>query len=98
MVKFMLEDILSGAVLGAYVHRVSDVPILFIHAGIRPKFADYLKEIAIPDNFTADAIAEYVNGMLKFNAFQCSTPPCKFEGELFDSGPDRGGSGIGGPL
>lgn len=98
MVQFMLEDIQSGAVLGVYVHRIADVPILFIHAGIRPKFADYLKETAIPGDFTAESIAEYVNGMLKFSAFQCSTPPCKFEGELYDSGPDRGGKGIGGPL
>ena len=98
LVQYMLEDILSGDVVSAFVHRIRGVPILFTHAGINPNFHVYLKnKVKIED--TVDAIAAYVNKELITAATKCEDLPCtSFKGEVFDSGPDRGGRGIGGPL
>jgi hypothetical protein len=46
-----------------------------------------------------EAIAEYTNRMLRDTTNKCEHFPCQlFDDQVFDAGPDRGGTGIGGPL
>ncbi len=96
MVGYMLEDILGRRVVGAFVHRIDGVPILFTHAGVGPDFHEHIHE-SFATNFTVDSIEQYINSRLVSSAAKCTQYPCKFKGEVFDSGPDRGGKGIGGP-
>ena len=55
-IKMIVEDIASGDVVGAYVHRLHDVPLLFSHAGFSKPFYDYLKRQIAPTSLT-DSIA-----------------------------------------
>mmetsp|Transcript_25384 Transcript_25384/g.42311 ORF Transcript_25384/g.42311 Transcript_25384/m.42311 type:complete len:492 (-) Transcript_25384:70-1545(-) len=180
MIKGLVDDIQTGAVVGAYVHHlspaaittstttagtsiaansaaegtageeekeevvegaagipVSGTPILFTHAGINANFYAYLEtqlennsapisskinvgadgneqgnaksrsssssstvEATTHDSLlSAEAIAEYINSILTNQIKICRQFPCsKFTNQVFDAGPDRGGTGIGGPL
>lgn len=93
----LIEDIMSGAIRAAYVHRMlPSIPIAFVHAGYSPKFLKYLQQhhkltsIDAVTNFTSQALVSAVE--------RCARIPCKIKGEVFDAGPDRGGRSIGGPL
>lgn len=91
----MKEEILREEVVGSYVMNRGNMSILFTHAGIRPKYFDYLKNRDIE---TAQQISTFINKSLRDNVQACNgLVPCKFEDELYDSGPDRGGTAIGGP-
>jgi hypothetical protein len=46
---------------------------------------------------TAFEIAAHLNRMLKDQVRACSPPRCSFSHQAFDAGPERRGSGIGGP-
>jgi hypothetical protein len=92
----MKEEILEGKVVGSYVMNRGNMSILYTHAGIRPKFFEYLKSREIE---SAEAISSFINKSLRDHVQDCDgLNPCQFEDELYDSGPDRGGTAIGGPL
>lgn len=97
-VKFTKDDILQKKVLGAYVHTINRMPILFVHAGYSQAFLTLLKKTnAVPD-INAKAIANYTNLMLRKSMQKCRKFPCQMTEEIFEAGPDRGGKGVGGPL
>lgn len=101
VVNSMKRGVLDGSVVGSFVHRIGDQPLLFVHAGFRPKFVDKLQR-TLPDS-SAEGIAGYVNGLLTDFVQKCTDEskffvPCEFPDEVFEAGPDRGGKGIGGPL
>ncbi|KAJ1392890.1 hypothetical protein B484DRAFT_459368 [Ochromonadaceae sp. CCMP2298] len=51
------------------------------------------------NTLSAEEIAGYVNGVLSKQVAACTRFPChEFGHEVFEAGPDRGGSGIGGPF
>ena len=79
MVNDMISDLQTGDLLGAYVHKIHDIPILFIHAGIGPNFYKYMKK-QIPTDFSVDSIAKYVNSAVRGNAQKCTKYPCSFQG------------------
>lgn len=94
--RLLSEDLKSGAVQGAYLHNVHDIPIVFVHAGYSPPFLSYLaqqgvktvEEVVLATNLTlSSAMQNCGNNLL-----------CPLNGELFDAGPDRGGRAIGGPF
>jgi hypothetical protein len=94
LLEVMKAEILSGDLLGAYVHRIRGKPLMFIHAGFRPKFLDQLK-LQLQDS-SPEGIAEYVNEALVRFTEACSSSAaakCDYDDELFEAGPDRGGKG-----
>ena len=99
VVNRMKRGVLDGSVVGSYVHRIHDQPILFIHAGFRPKFIDMLKA-SLKDS-SPEGMATHVNDMLVGVIKQCHDESvtdefvnCAFDDDLFEAGPDRGGKGI----
>ena len=96
-IKLTMEDIANNKVLGAYVHTLNRIPLLFVHAGFSPAFLAYLKKNKLSDA-NPYQLANYTNNELKKTLAACRAYPCKLDGELFEAGPDRGGKGIGGPL
>ena len=98
VVNRMKRGVLDGSVVGSYVHRIHDQPLLFIHAGFRPKFIDMLKS-SLPDA-SPEGMASYVNEKLVSVIQQCYDESvteefinCTFDDDLFEAGPDRGGKG-----
>ena len=98
VVNRMKRGVLDGSVVGSYVHRIHDQPILFIHAGFRPKFIDMLKTSL--SDASPEGMASYVNEMMIGVIQQCHDEnvtdefvTCTFDDDLFEAGPDRGGKG-----
>jgi hypothetical protein len=98
--QIIKQDILSNNVVAAYIHHIGDFSLLFVHAGYSQAFLKYLqKKLKLKDkSLNGDNIVNYSNELLKFKISKCKKSLCKFTDELFEAGPDRGGSGIGGPL
>ena len=97
LVRRMKSQIQSKDLVGAQVIDVNGVPILFVHAGYR---TSYLKAEKIKE---ASGLAESFNKNLHDSLTAACPPgdaPCDFDlyGELFQAGPERGGSGLGGPV
>jgi hypothetical protein len=97
-VKYTKDDILQKKVLGAYVHILNRIPILFVHAGYSQAFLYHLKKTKAVDVINAKTIANYTNTMLQKSMQKCRKFPCQMTEEVFEAGPDRGGKGVGGPL
>ena len=102
-VNTIYQDVADGSLQAAYVHYVYDVPILFIHAGVRPEYYTYLQKQLSPEDpskqLTPIEIAAYFNNILQSYLAQCKSVPCApSKNEFFEAGPDRGGTHIGGPL
>jgi hypothetical protein len=101
VVNSMKRGVLDGTVVGSFVHRIGDQPLLFVHAGFRPKFVDQLqKTLSDP---SPEGMARHVNDLLVKFVEKCTDEtklfvPCEFHDDVFEAGPDRGGKGIGGPL
>lgn len=110
IVRMLVDDIMTGLVVGAYVHRISDVPVMFVHAGFSPAYYNHLqststtrkddKPLLSSPNPTPEELALYVNGVLNETTVGCEHFPCykTYTDEVFGAGPDRGGTGVGGPL
>lgn len=96
LVRQMKAQIISSELTGAFAININSVPLLFVHAGYR---ATYLA--ASPIRLAAD-LAEHFNGVLVDAMQHCSEDwvACPFDdyGELFQAGPERGGSNLGGPV
>jgi len=96
LVKRMKEQIANGELVGAHVVDVNAVPILFVHAGYR---STYLKASKSTD---PRALATEFNEVLVECLKSCKADweACPFDayGELFQAGPERGGSHLGGPV
>jgi hypothetical protein len=98
-IRLIVEDILSGKMVAAKVirHR-NNIPIMFVHAGFNNNFLNYLYNTVLEDH-SPESIAQYTNRILRDTTARCPHFPCnQFNDEVFEAGPDRGGSGIGGPL
>lgn len=103
VIAAVLEDVGDGSIQAAYVHTRHSIPILFVHAGVTPNFYAYAQKDLYPQakntQVLAQEMAEYMNDLLTKNVGKCKNIPCKeFKHEFFEAGPDRGGSGVGGPL
>ena len=101
IVNRMKKGVVEGSVLGSFVHRIHDQPVVFVHAGYHPPFLEYLTGL-LP-NSSPEGIAEYVNELLVDYVKQCIDEheefvACTFPNDVFESGPDRGGEGLGGPF
>ena len=98
IVRRMKNQINLGALVGAHVVEVNSVPLLFVHAGYRRSYLDS-SEIK-----NAHGLAGKFNSVLGDVIRSCSNRDWKkcpfdlYEGELFQAGPERGGSHLGGPL
>eukprot|EP01031_Cornospumella_fuschlensis_P025996 gene25996-31391_t len=92
----LIEDIVSGAVRGAYLHTINTTPIIFVHAGFSPAYLQYLRkqDIQTPPQLVNHTHNQLVQAIKRCDGFPCRT----IKGEVFDAGPDRGGSGVGGPF
>ncbi len=91
--RLLWDDILTRKIVGSYVHYINKIPVVFVHAGYTDAFIDYLKLDS------AETISNYTNNHLVYSVSQCSRLPCQSitKDELYEAGPSRGGSGIGGP-
>lgn len=106
VVTTMIQDIHAGTMEMAYAHMRHEIPLLFVHAGIRPTFYKHLQKTLHPNKvnpvLSALEIALYANVQLKQDFGTCTALPCQSKksaaNQLYEAGPDRGGAGIGGPL
>ena len=101
VVDSMKEGVLDGSIVGSYVHRIQDQPVLFVHAGFRPTFLTHLRQTL--SDASAEGLAAHVNGLLKGVVSRCMDDtmefvPCTFDDDVFEAGPDRGGKSLGGPF
>jgi len=82
----------AGAVAAAHAAG----PYLFTHAGLRPAV---LAALGAPRGASAAALARVVNERLAVEVEACAgRAACAFGDALLAAGPDRGGSGVGGPF
>ncbi|KAJ1456550.1 Metallo-dependent phosphatase-like protein [Pelagophyceae sp. CCMP2097] len=92
------DEIERGDVLGAFAVG----PFLFTHSGFRPQMLstiepDPIESAAEGGAFAAaDALAAYVCKALLYAVRGGKAG--RFQGAVFSAGPDRGGSGVGGPF
>lgn len=98
VISSMKRRILNKSIVGSYITRINNIPILFTHAGLRPEFIQYLQlQISIdePEN-----ISTYINDLVMEETKLCRKRNqfCEFEDELFQAGKERGGKNIGGPF
>jgi hypothetical protein len=105
LVTLMKEEILSGAVKGAYSAVKDGIPLIFIHAGLRPQMISKLREIVpalvSPSGAVGEStvIAEYINAKLLSDVQGCGSgmAKCKLDDLVYSAGPERGGNQVGGP-
>ena len=101
IVLSMKDDILSGKMKAAFSLESTDVSLLFVHAGIRPHFFQYMQQTLQDHDLTGEEVAVYMNELLHKHTRACPGFPrtdCSFSDELFEAGSDRGGRNIGGPF
>lgn len=91
--RLLWDDILNRRIVANYIHYANGFPVMFVHAGYTKPFLDYLQLT------TVESIANYTNDHLVHSLEACSKLPCPAitTHELYEAGPSRGGSGIGGP-
>ena len=112
VVQGLKDGLRSGKILGSYATRVQGMPILFSHAGFRPEMINFVQQEYKSSNggLQAEHLSEYVNNVVKKMTSEESCghikklgevgkgwTHCKYDHELFEAGPDRGGQNIGGP-
>ena len=99
-IEVIINDIVSDKILGAYVFEAYDIPLIFVHAGFGTRYYEYLQEQLNTTVITANQTVEHTNTLLKQAVYDCGEFPCRdgFEHEVFEAGPDRGGTHIGGPF
>lgn len=103
LVKEMKTSILKKKVRGAFHRKVHGVDLLFSHSGFRTEMKDLVLAAASPlpaGTSEAHALAEHTNKLLFDAVKKCSheDAACKMRHEVFEAGPERGGSSIGGPF
>jgi hypothetical protein len=105
LVTLMKEEILSGAVKGAHSTVKDGLPLIFIHAGLRPEMISKLRE-TVPtlknpsgNGEESALIAEYINQQLLKDVQSCGRGMalCKLDDVVYSAGPERGGNQLGGP-
>lgn len=105
LISMMKEEIVSGAVKGAYAMDTAEgLPLFFVHAGIRPQMMEHLRK-TIPVLSSGGAaqeshvVAEYINNKLLEDVKRCSAPGarCPLNDLVYSAGPERGGRELGGP-
>lgn len=101
VVDGLKHALLDLKVRGAHVLRIHGMPLIFVHAGFRPAMVRFVQDeyyTRIGGNITtAEQLAKYVNLLVHEVAEKCKKF-CAFNGAVFDAGPDRGGTSIGGPI
>lgn len=91
-------DILSHKVVGAYLHHVEGVPIIFNHAGYNSNFLKKLKREQLSNNYSPKTIVNVTNEDLIHVIEKClKKEVCDFSSSFYEAGPERGGRGVGGP-
>jgi hypothetical protein len=85
------QDVLAGKVVGAHYLSMQNTPIVFSHAGFSSEF---LKSLKTND---PKEIVEITNKNLRQEVEKCKNKKCGFQTAMYEAGPERGGSGIGGP-
>ena len=106
LVTLMKEEILSGAVKGAHSMVKDGLPLIFVHAGLRPDMISKLHEtvpaLKNPSDKRGESvvIAEYINKKLLSDLESCGggMAKCKLDDVLYSAGPERGGNRLGGPF
>lgn len=90
----------DNSIVAAHVERISNVPVMFVHAGFRRSMMEYTLSNYGVAGGTAKEIVDILNGLLKNSTESCkdTVHSCSLTNMVFGAGPDRGGSGIGGPF
>ncbi len=102
LVQIMKEDIQNNLLLGAFSYVSHGVPLLFSHAGLRPDMKDLVLSIIsksqniVPSDVDEAMVASYINGVLVRSVSACQNKVCTLKDAIFQAGPERGGSSIGG--
>jgi hypothetical protein len=106
IVHQLKSGIMSGGIVGAHIEQVGGIPYLFTHAGLRPAMVSQINR-----NFQAEgrslstiSVTDYdqlINLKLLEAVQPCAnrtSSTCNFGDELFQAGPERHGTSIGGPF
>ena len=104
LVDSMKREVISGHVVGSYVHKINGIDIMFTHSGLRPEYLQYVvKQMnqqslnsKIIDNssrfLSASNISNYINTVVVAAVNDCHSYRCALVEETFEAGADRGGS------
>jgi hypothetical protein len=109
IINDMKNGILNNEIKGAYAHWSNGLPLFFVHAGLRPLMLSHLeseiKSTTRPKGLAhlapdVDELAFHVNDRLKSVVESCAAngTKCHFRDPIFQAGPERGGTAIGGPF
>jgi hypothetical protein len=102
LVQLMKEDIQNNLLLGAFSYVSHGVPLLFSHAGLRPDMKDVVVNTISKSRSLAAGdvdevmVASYINEVLVRAIGSCQNKVCTLKDAIFQAGPERGGSSIGG--
>ena len=100
IVEKLKGGIHDGSIVASHVERLQGVPVLFVHAGFRREMMQHIvSQHALP-RATADSISDTLTRLLVEATKDCrdTGSSCRLSDMVFHAGPDRGGSGIGGPF
>jgi hypothetical protein len=100
IVAKLKSGIHDNSIVAAHVERIGSVPVMFVHAGFRRSMMEYTLASYGMAEPTATAIVGTLNSLLKNSTEACkdSFQSCSLADMVFGAGPDRGGSGLGGPF
>jgi hypothetical protein len=100
IVSKIKKGILDSSILGSYLERMNDVPVIFVHAGFRPQMVDWIREeYKSGSTPTPEDLSSIVNEQLRLAVSACGNQvACPMRSPLFGAGPERGGRDIGGPF
>lgn len=104
MVRMMKDQVQRREMVGAHTIRINGVDLLFVHAGYRATYLTHLVGTGLPNaRSAAEEVVRHFNAELPRVIARChdnTRSPCDFgdDDELFQAGPERGGSHLGGPI
>jgi len=113
LVSSLKANIVNGNIVGSYLENINDISIVFVHAGFRQQYLNFLSKnkyflSKYPNGVTSSSLVDYVNNEVIniVNNTQCINSfipsKCYFnggsDGQLYEAGKERGGSNIGGPF
>lgn len=104
VVHSMKAAIASGALVGAYAHWVNGLPLVFVHAGLRPAMLDHIATTigTSTTDIDSETVVNYINDRVVSVMNECTdkggsdelrrSSLCQFKetDPLFQSGPERG--------
>lgn len=94
------DGIINESIQASYVRRMGDVPVLFVHAGYRKQMVEHMKK-KYSISGTAEELSSVTNQILRSTVAsqaKAATVVLPTGEEIFEAGPERRGSHIGGPF